>query len=267
MPSQLDSPADVRAAARAGDWHGSTRDAAPGYVQCNVVILPEDWAGEFDAWCVANPGVAPILARSEPGDPSLPALGADIDIRTDLPRYRVFKDGVPGEADDLVDLWNEELVTFAFGCSFTLEEALRRAGISLAYERRGFGGAIYSTAIDTIPTSRFAAPLVVSMRPLSPEDGLAARKVSERLPQLHGAPIHSGDPADIGVNLDQPLDAIGEVDIAPGEVPVFWACGVTPQFALERAQPPLAVTHLSAHMLVTDVRLEDLDRLPAISPL
>jgi uncharacterized protein YcsI (UPF0317 family) len=252
---------------RAGGWHGSTRDAAPGYVQCNVVILPEDWASEFGAWCAANPGVAPILARSEPGDPSLPALGADIDIRTDLPGYRVFTDGVPHEAGDVAELWNDELVTFAFGCSFTLEEALRRAGISLAYERRGFGGAIYSTAIDTIPTERFAAPLVVSMRPLSPDGAQLAREVSERLPQLHGAPVHSGDPAAIGVDLAQPLDAIGEVDIAPGELPVFWACGVTPQLALERARPPLAITHLSAHMLVTDVRLEDLDGLPAISRL
>jgi uncharacterized protein YcsI (UPF0317 family) len=236
-------------------------------VQCNVVLLPKGWAREFDAWCAANPSVAPILARSAPGDPGLPALGDDIDIRTDLPRYRVFKDGVPSDVGDIAGLWNDELVTFAFGCSFTLEEALRRAGISLAYERRGFGGAIYSTAIDTVPTGRLAAPLVVSMRPLSPEDGLAAREVSARLPQLHGAPVHSGDPAAIGVNLDQPLDAIGEVDVAPGEVPVFWACGVTPQVALERARPRLAITHLSAHMLVTDVRLEDLDGLPAISRL
>jgi uncharacterized protein YcsI (UPF0317 family) len=261
MPSRLESPADVRAAARAGEWHGSTRDAAPGYVQCNVVILPKDWAREFDAWCAANPNVAPILARSEPGDPSLPALGDDIDIRTDLPRYRVFNDGVPGEADDIGGLWNDELVTFAFGCSFTLEEALRRAGISLAYEQRGFGGAIYTTTRETVATERFGGPLIVSMRPLSPDDAVAAREVSARHPQLHGAPVHSGDPAAIGVDLDEPLDAIGEVTIAAGEVPVFWACGVTPQLALERARPPLAVTHLSAHMLVTDVPLDELSRL------
>jgi uncharacterized protein YcsI (UPF0317 family) len=256
-----DSPASVRAAARAGDWSGSTRDAAPGYVQCNVVILPADWAREFDAWCHANPGVAPVLARSEPGDPALQSLGQGIDIRTDLARYRVFRDGAAvdevGELGD--DLWRDDLVTFAFGCSFTLEEALRRAGVTLAYESRGFGGAIYTTSVETVAAGPFAGPLVVSMRPLSPDDAELAREVSARLPQLHGAPVHSGDPAAIGVDIDRPLDALGEVDIAPGELPVFWACGVTPQLAMERAKPPLAITHVSAHMLVTDVRLEDLD--------
>lgn len=262
------SAAEVRAAARAGAWRGSTRDAAPGRVQCNIVILPASWAREFDSWCAANRSVAPVLARSAPGDPSLPTLGDGIDIRTDLPRYRIFRDGEPaGDADHIADLWNGDLVTFAFGCSFTLEEALRRAGISLAYEARGFGGAIYETSVDTTPTERFAGPLVVSMRPLSPEDAVTAREVSARLPQLHGAPVHSGDPREIGVDLDRPLDAIGEIDIAPGETPVFWACGVTPQLALERARPPLAIAHLSAHMLVTDVRLEDLDGVPPVSPL
>jgi uncharacterized protein YcsI (UPF0317 family) len=267
-PKTEQSAAEVRAAARAGEWHGGTRDAAPGHLQCNVVMLPEDWAREFDAWCAANRSVAPVIARSRPGDPGLPSLGADIDIRTDLPRYRVFRHGAPaGDVDDIDDLWNDELVTFAFGCSFTLEEALRRAGISLAYEERGFGGAIYSTALETAATERFAGPLVVSMRPLSPDDARAARDVSARHPQLHGAPVHSGDPSAIGVDLGRPLDAIGEIDIAAGEVPVFWACGVTPQLALERARPPLAITHLSAHMLVTDVRLEELDSLPPVSPL
>jgi uncharacterized protein YcsI (UPF0317 family) len=253
------------AAARAGEWKGSTRDAAPGYVQCNVVILPADWARDFDAWCEANPGVAPVLARSEPGDPRLTSLGEDIDIRTDLARYRVFRDGAAvDEVGELGDgLWSDDLVTFAFGCSFTLEEALRRAGVKLAYEDRGFGGAIYTTSVETAPAGRFAGPLVVSMRPLSLANAERAREVSARLPQLHGAPVHSGDPAAIGVDLEQPLDTIGELDIAPGEVPVFWACGVTPQLAMERAKPPLAITHLSAHMLVTDVRLEDLEAASA----
>jgi uncharacterized protein YcsI (UPF0317 family) len=263
----MQSPADVRAAARAGRWSGSTRDAAPGYVQCNIVILPAELAREFDDWCAANPGVAPVLARSEPGSPRLPALGADIDIRTDLARYRVFRDGVALDATgDLIELWSDELVTFAFGCSFTLEEALRRAGVRLAFENRGFGGAIYTTSIDTVPAGAFAGPLVVSMRPLSPGDADLAREVSARYPQLHGAPVHAGDPSAIGVDLKQPLDSIGEPEVTAGEVPVFWACGVTTQLALERARPPLAITHLSAHMLVTDLTLEDLEQVPAINP-
>jgi uncharacterized protein YcsI (UPF0317 family) len=255
------SPAEVRAAARAGRWRGTTRDAAPGYLQCNLVVLPEDWAEDFGAWCAANPRVAPVLARSEPGDPRLPALG-DVDVRTDVPRYRLFRDGIAaGELEDLTPVWRDDLVAFAFGCSFSLEEALRRAGVRLDYEQRGFGGAIYETGRDTAPAGRFAGPLVVSMRPLQREDVQLAISVSEAHPQLHGAPVHHGDPALLGVDLEQPLDAIGAVQVAPGEEPVFWACGVTPQLAIEHARPPLAVTHLSAHMLVTDVRLEELSRL------
>jgi uncharacterized protein YcsI (UPF0317 family) len=255
------APAEVRAAARAGRWQGTTRDAAPGYLQCNLVVLPAAWAEEFAEWCEANPRVAPVLARSSPGDPRLPALG-DVDVRTDVPRYRLFRDGTPsGELDDLLDVWSDDLVAFAFGCSFSLEEALRRAGVRLDYEQRGFGGAIYETARDTAPAGAFAGPLVVSMRPLHTDDVELAMEVSEAHPQLHGAPVHHGDPGALGIDLEQPLDAIGQVDVAPGEVPVFWACGVTPQLAIERAEPPLAITHLSAHMLVTDVRLEELSRL------
>jgi len=254
------SPAEVRAAARAGEWRGTTRDAAPGYLQCNLVVLPAAWAEEFSRWCEANPRVAPVVARSEPGDPRLPTLG-DVDVRTDVPRYRLFRDGIPsGELEDLLDVWSDDLVAFAFGCSFSLEEALRRAGVRLDYEARGFGGAIYTTTRDTEPAGAFAGPLVVSMRPLQSDQVELAKQVSEAHPQLHGAPVHHGDPEALGIELGQPLDSIGQVDIAPGEVPVFWACGVTPQLAIERAKPPLAITHLSAHMLVTDVRLEELSR-------
>jgi len=253
--------ADYRAAVRGGVWTGPTRDAAPGHVQCNLVVLPGEWAEGFGAWCDANPAVAPVLARSAPGDPRLPALGEGVDVRTDLPRYRVFRDGeAVGEPRDLLSLWAEQddLVAFAFGCSFSLEEALRRAGIALAYERRGFGGAIYRTARETVAAGGFAAPLVVSMRPLAEAEAERAVEVSRRWPQLHGAPVHVGDPAELGIALDEPLDAIGEVSVADGEVPVFWACGVTPQLSLEAARPPLAITHLSAHMLVTERRLEEL---------
>lgn len=256
--------AGYRAAVRAGAWEGPTRAVAPGHVQCNLIVLPAAWAEPFGEWCAANPAVAPVLARSaEPGDPRLPALG-EIDLRSDLPRYRVVRDGVAvEEVGDLRGVWQDDLVAFAFGCSFSLEEALRRGGVDLAYERRGFGGAIYRTARETVPAGPFAAPLVVSMRPLAPEAAALAVEVSERYPQLHGAPVHVGDPAALGVTLDEPLDAIGAVDVAPGEVPVFWACGVTPQLSLEGARPPLAITHLSAHMLVCDLTLDELDAAAA----
>lgn len=252
--------AAYREAVRSGAWNGPTRSAAPGHVQCNLVVLPGEQAEGFGAWCDANPAVAPVLARSEsPGDPRLPALGAGVDVRTDLPRYRLFRDGVPdGEVGDLTELWREDFVAFAFGCSFSLEEALRRAGVELAYERRGFGGAIYRTDRETVAAGGFAAPLVVSMRPLAVAEAERAVEVSRRWPQLHGAPVHVGDPAALGIVLEEPLDAIGELSVADGEVPVFWACGVTPQLSLEAARPPLAVTHLSAHMLVAELRLEQL---------
>src|SRR5262249_51844308 len=196
------------------------------------------------------------------GDRRLPLVGEEIGLWSDRARYRVFRDGAEeAVVGDLHALWRDDLVAFAFGCSFSLEEALRRGGVDLAYERRGFGGAIYRTALETVPAGRFAAPLVVSMRPLTEAMATRAVEISRRYPQLHGAPVHVGTPSEIGVPLDRPLDAIGEVSVAPGEVPVFWACGVTPQLSLEAARPPLAITHLSAHMLVTNVRLEELESI------
>jgi uncharacterized protein YcsI (UPF0317 family) len=248
----------LRAAARTGAWRETTRGVAPGHIQCNVVILPAREAEAFGRWCELNPAVAPVLARGEPGDPRLPALG-ELDLRYDLPAYRLFEDGVAtAHLMDLGARWADDLVTFAFGCSFSLEDALRREGIPLTYEKRGFGGAIYETSLPTVAHDGFEAPLIVSMRPI-PEDAVeAAFAVSERYPQLHGAPVHAGDPAAIGLDLAEPLESLGEVDLAPGEVPVFWACGVTTQTAIEHARPPIAYTHVSSRMLVCDLRLDDL---------
>jgi len=231
----------VRAAARAGRWAGTTRGAAPGYLQCNLVVLPADDAAAFDRWCALNPSVAPVVGRSSPGDPHMPALG-DVDLRYDLPAYRVYERGVPtAEVDDLAALWAVDLVGFAFGCSFSLEDVLRRERVPLAYEHRGFGG-----------------PVIASMRPLPREAVAAAFRVSERYPQLHGRPVHAGNPSAIGVELDRPLETLGAVDVAADEVPVFWACGVTTQTAIERARPERAFTHVSSRMLVSDVRLDEL---------
>jgi uncharacterized protein YcsI (UPF0317 family) len=249
--------AQVRALARQGLWAGTTRGAAPGYVQCNVVILPAEQADGFAAWCDRNRDVAPVLARSRPGDPSLPELG-DIDLRHDLPAYRAWERGdAIGEVGDIADRWSQDLVGFAFGCSFSLEDALRRSGVSLAYERRGFGGAIYETTRQTEAVGGFGAPLIVSMRPLRPDDAQRAVQVSRRYPMLHGAPVQVGEPAALGIELDRPLDWIGTVDIASDELPVFWACGVTTHAALTRARPSRAYTHVSGRMLVTDLVLED----------
>jgi uncharacterized protein YcsI (UPF0317 family) len=246
-----------RAAVRAGAWTGPTRGAAPGHVQCNLVVVPEAQAGPFADWCAANPSVAPVMARSEPGDPRLPELGADLDLRTDLPRYRAFRAGeLVGVHTDVTHLWRDDLVAFAFGCSFSLEEVLRRHDVPLPAESRGFGGAIYQTTVPTIAVQAYGGDLVVSMRPVPRAAVDRAIAVSAAYPWLHGAPVHVGDPAGLGVSLDRPLDSFGVVSVLEDEVPVFWACGVTTQRAVERARPPWAITHESAHMLVTDVPLD-----------
>lgn len=247
--------AEVRARARAGTWHGTTRGAAAGHIQCNVAILPEQDAAAFARWCERNHAVAPLLAFTEPGDPRMPELG-HIDLRYDLPAYRVFERGKPvAELADLDDSWTDDLVGFAFGCSFSLEDALRAGGVALRYEERGFGGAIYETNRETEKVGAYSTTLIVSMRPLRAADSVRAVEVSERYPMLHGAPVHIGDPAELGVDLGRPLDAIGQVDVAPDEEPVFWACGVTTQRAIMTAQPSRAYTHVSGRMLVSDLRL------------
>ena len=235
-------------------------------MQCNLAVVPQEAAAGLTSWCDANAHVAPLLARGRPGDPRLPELGVEIDVRTDLPGYRVMRRGEqPVEVGDLHGYWDDDLVAFAFGCSFSLEDALRRAGVELAYERRGFGGAIYRTTIETRRVGDFGGPLIASMRPLTEADAERAVDLSRRLPQLHGAPVHVGAPAAIGVDLSSPLDAIGAVDVAPGEVPVFWACGVTLQDVLARVRPRVAITHVSSQMLVTDLLIDDLAQEPAVT--
>ena len=188
----------------------------------------------------------------------MPQLGQGIDIRHDLPAYRVMRaGGEPVEQDDIAELWGPDWQAFAFGCSFSLEDALRVGGVPLNYEARGFGGAIYRTTIETTPSGSWSGPLVVSMRPIPARAAEQAVAVSRRLPGLHGAPVHVGDPAAIGIELASPMEALGELSVAEDEVPVFWACGVTTHFVLENAQPALAATHVSSRMLVTDIGIDD----------
>lgn len=250
----------VRRAARENRWPGTTRGAAPGQVQCNVVILPGEDAAKFAKWCERNPSVAPIIARTEPGNPLLPTLGNDIDLRIDLPAYRLFENGEDaGEADDIRNLWQPDWQGFAFGCSFSLEDALRAGGIPLDYEQRGFGGAIYLTNLETNSSGPYSGPLVVSMRPIPAAYAAEAVALCRRFPSLHGAPVHVGDPAAIGIELDRPLQSLGDISVLNSETPVFWACGVTTQYVIQRARPSRAVTHVSSRMLVTDLRVQDLE--------
>jgi len=249
------SPAKLRQAIRSGEFSGNTSGYAPGFVQCNLTILPADWANDFLRFCQSNPKPCPLIASSNsPGDTGLPLLG-DIDIRTDVPSYRVFRDGVlDEEVADIHSHWRDDLVVFALGCSFSFEEALLADGLDVRNVSEGVNVPMYRTSIDCAPAGAFQGKMVVSMRPFKAADAIRAVQICTRFPSVHGAPIHLGDPGLIGIdNLDLP-DYGDAVTMGENELPVFWACGVTPQVALEKARPPFAITHSPGHMLVTDLR-------------
>ncbi len=245
---------EARQAIRSGRWSGHTSGTAPHYVQGNVVILPEALANDFLRFCQRNPKPCPLLAVSEPGDPGLPRLGADLDIRTDVPRYRVWRKGeLVEEVTDIRALWRDDLVTFVIGCSFSFEQPLIDAGIPLRHIAQGKNVAMYRTNIQTVPAGPFHGPMVVSMRPMSAANAIRAVQVTARVPAVHGAPVHLGDPALIGIaDLARP-DFGDAVDILPGELPVYWACGVTPQAVVMEAKPDFCITHAPGTMLVTDL--------------
>ncbi len=240
---------------RNGELKGPTAGLAPGNVQANLVILPQALAHDFLRFAQANPKPCPVLAVSEPGDPRLPSLGDDLDIRTDLPRYRVWRKGeLVDEPCDLKSVWREDLVSFALGCSFSFETALLEEGIELRHMTCGSNVPMYRTSIPCTPAGPFHGPLVVSMRPLRPEDAIRAIQITSRFPAVHGAPVHLGLPEMIGVrNLDKP-DYGDAVPVRSDELPIFWACGVTPQAVIATVKPEFCVTHAPGSMLVTDLR-------------
>lgn len=244
----------VRQGIRAGRHRGHTAGLAPGHVQGNLMILPEALATDFLRFCQRNPQSCPLLAVSEPGDPMLPALGQDVDIRHDVPRYRVWRDGMlVDEPHDIAHLWQDDFVSFVIGCSFSFEQALLEAGIPLRHVAQGRNVAMYRTNIPTVPAGVFHGPLVVSMRPLRPADAIRAVQVTSRYPRAHGAPVHIGLPQLIGIErLAQP-DFGDAVSVHEDELPVFWACGVTPQAVAMAARLPLCITHSPGCMLVTDL--------------
>ena len=245
---------EVRQACREGSWTGPTCGLAPGFAQANLVILPYDWAFEFLLFCQRNPAPCPLVEVTSPGEWSLGAAARDADLRSDLPRYRFWRDGeLVEELTDVRHLWREDLVSFLIGCSFTFEAALLRAGLPVRHVELGCNVPMYRTNIPCRAAGRFTGPLVVSMRPYLPADAIRAVQVTASFPGSHGAPVHFGDPAAIGIqNLDAP-DYGDAVPIQPGEQPVFWACGVTPQAVLAAAKPPFAITHSPGCMFLTDL--------------
>ena len=221
MSEQL-TPAQLRARVRTGDHTGNTSGMAAGFVQCNIVILPADWANDFLKFCQLNPKPCPLIASSAtPGDPSLPGLG-DIDIRSDIPSYRVFESGQQvDEVSDISAIWRDDLVTFALGCSFSFEEALLADGLEVRNVREGVNVPMYRTNIDCTAAGPYRGHMVVSMRPFAAADAIRAIQICTRFPSVHGAPVHLGDPAQIGIaNLGEP-DYGDPVTVQDGELPVF----------------------------------------------
>ena len=250
-----DAPLEVvRRSIRAGRYTRHTAGLAPGYLQCNLVILPATEADAFAAYCARNPQACPLVGQSEPGSWSTPKLGTAIDLRTDVPRYNIYRDGALSETvDDLSDIWQNNFVTFALGCSFTFEQALMDAGVPMRHIAEDKTVPMFVSNRDTVPATPFAGKLVVSMRPIPAGEVERARAVSARYPLAHGAPVHAGDPAAIGV-IDLMAPDWGEpVHVGADEVPVFWACGVTPQVALQNAKPAICITHAPGSMLITDL--------------
>ncbi|MBI4280393.1 MAG: putative hydro-lyase [Armatimonadetes bacterium] len=253
------SPREIRQIIREGEWRRPTAGLAPGYVQTNLVILPRDLAFDFLLFCQRNPRPCPLLEVTEPGDPEPRGVVAGADLRVDLPRYRVYRDGVLAEErTDIRDLWQPDLVAFLLGCSFTFEAALIDAGIPLRHIDRGCNVSMYITSIECRPAGAFYGPMVVSMRAIRAAQVVRAVQVTSRFPGAHGAPVHVGDPRQIGIaDLNRP-DFGDLTAFEPGEAPVFWACGVTPQAVAMRAKPPFMITHAPGHMFLTDMRDSDL---------
>jgi uncharacterized protein YcsI (UPF0317 family) len=249
----LDSK-EARRIIRAGDYTGHTAGIAPDNVQGNLCILPAAWALEFAAFCQRNPKPCPVIGMGAPGDPSLPDLG-DIDIRTDVPRYRVFRNGkLEDEPADITKYWTDDMVTFVLGCSFSFEMPILQEGIPLQHIERNSVVPMYRTSIQCVPAGRFKGPMVVSMRPFTPANALRAIQITSRFPAVHGAPVHIGIPEAIGIGDIARPDWGDPAEMGADMLPVFWACGVTPQAAIEAAKPPICITHKPGSMLVTDRR-------------
>ncbi len=252
----IDDPALLRRRCRAGLFDGLTAGHAVGYAQANLVMLPREAAYDFLVFCQRNPKPCPLLDVTDPGDPEPRGIAPGADVRHDLPRYRVFRDGeLVDEPTDVGGLWRDDMVAFLIGCSFTFEEAMAAAGLPLRHLEEGSNVPMYRTDRACAPAGRFEGPLVVSMRPMTPAQAEEAVRVTAPYHRTHGAPVHVGDPAGLGIaRLDRP-DWGDPVSLRAGEVPVFWACGVTPQAAMINARPEIAVTHAPGHMFVSDLEV------------
>jgi uncharacterized protein YcsI (UPF0317 family) len=255
-------PQEARAPIREGKWTKPTAGLALGYTQANLVILPEEWAFEFLLFCQRNPKPCPVLDVTDVGSPHPVRVAPEADLRTDLPKYRIYRNGkLDTEVTQITDFWQDDMVAFLLGCSYTFEAALLEADVPVRHIEEGRNVPMYITNIECTPAGRFRGPMVVSMRPIPSRQVVKAVEVTARFPKAHGAPVHIGDPVAIGIeDLARP-DFGDAVTVKEGEIPLFWACGVTPQVAAREARPELMITHAPGHMFITDIRDEELARL------
>ena len=246
---------EIRARIRAGEITGPTAGMAAGFTQTNLVILPKEDAYDFLLFCQRNEKSCPVLDVTDTGsfEPKMIAPGAD--LRTDLPKYRIYRDGeFVEEVSSIEHLWQEDFVAFLLGCSFTFEAPLVKEQIPVRHIEEGCNVPMYETSIETTPAGKFHGPTVVSMRPMTPQEAIRATQITSRFPGVHGAPIHIGDPSQIGIRDVESPDFGESVTIKEGEVPVFWACGVTPQAVAMESKPSLMITHAPGCMFVSDIK-------------
>ena len=258
MDNSIQTASQLRELIRSGQWQQPTSGAAQGYVQANLVMLPRDAAFHFLLFCVRNPKPCPILDVLEPGAFE-PAIAKGADLRTDVPRYRVFREAkLDDEVTDVTQIANKEMVSFLLGCSFSFENAMLAAGLPIRNIEENKNVSMYITDRQCSRAGQFEAPLVVSMRPLTPAQAVRATQITTRFHTTHGAPVHIGSGSEIGIkNIGQP--EFGDpVTIKTGEVPVFWACGVTSMLAATSIPLPLVITHAPGHMFVSDLKDEEM---------
>jgi len=251
-------PVDVRELIRKGEIEGPTSGMCLGYVQANLVVLSKDMAYDFLLFCQRNPKPCPLLDVTEVGSPEPKIIAPGADLRYELSRYRIYKNGeLVGEVGDIAGYWREDSIAFLLGCSFTFEGSLMRSGIPMRHIEEGHNVPMYITDIECYPSGTFSGPMVVSMRPVLEEMVVKAVQITSKFPRVHGAPIHIGNPEGIGiVDLNRP-DFGEPVTVKRGEIPLFWACGVTTQVIALRAKPEIMMTHSPGHMFISDILNEE----------
>lgn len=253
------TPREIRHCIRTGQWPHPTAGLAPGFTQANLAIVPRDLAYDFLLFCQRNPKPCPLLEVLDTGDPQPRELAPGADIRTDIPRYRVYRHGkLSDEVPDILAYWRDDLVSFLLGCSFTFEHPMMDAGIGIRHIELGVNVPMFITNRPCKSAGVFQGPMVVSMRPVAYAQVTRTVQITSRFPAVHGAPVHIGDPAELGIEDPQQPDFGDAVPIAPGEMPVFWACGVTPQAVIMQVKPELAITHAPGYMFITDQRDSEL---------